>query len=121
MDKVNLDVLKVNNYIFTHRKEFNKEIGGMIKEWRIRKKLSLEEMATMTLMTPSYINQLERGINGITLNKFILICNALEINLKEILQMYLFCKETNEDYLYRELQENKNLSKNVLEFMKNKK
>ena len=41
--------------------------------------------------------------------------------LKEILQMYLFCKETNEDYLYRELQENKNLSKNVLEFMKNKK
>ena len=121
MENVSLEVLKVNNYIFTHRKEFNKEIGNMIKEWRIKRKLSIEEMATMTLMTPSYINQLEKGTNGISLNKFILICNALEINLKEILQMYLFTKEDNEDILYEKLQENKNISKNILEFIKNKK
>lgn len=118
MENISLEVLKVNNYIFTHRKEFNKEIGNMIKEWRIKKKLSIEEMATMTLMAPSYINQLEKGTNGISLNKFILICNALEINLKEVLQMYLFAKENNEDILYEKLQENKNLSKNIIEFMK---
>ena len=121
MGNVNLEVLKVNNYIVTHRAEFNKEIGNMIKEWRLKKKLSVEEMSTMTLINPSYINQLEKGINGITLNKFILICNALEINLKEVLEMYLYVKESNEDFLYNKLQSGKNISENILEFMKYKK
>ena len=87
----------------------------------MKRNLSIEEMATMTLMAPSYINQLEKGTNGISLNKFILICNALEIDLKEVLQMYLFTKETNEDILYKKLQERKNISKNILDFMKDKK
>lgn len=121
MKNVSLDILKVNNYIATHRNEFNKEIGNMIKEWRGKRNLSIEDMSCMTLMGPSYINQLEKGTNGISLNKFILICNALEIDLKEALQIYLYTKENNEDILYRKLQENKNLSNNILEFMKNKK
>lgn len=121
MENISLDILRVNNYITTHRAEFNKEIGNMIKEWRVKRNLSIEEMATMTLMAPSYINQLEKGTNGISLNKFILICNALEIDLKEVLQMYLFTKETNEDILYKKLQERKNISKNILDFMKDKK
>ena len=121
MENINLEILKVNNYIFTHRKEFNQEIGNMIKEWRKKRGLSIEEMATMTLMAPSYINQLEKGANGITLNKFIIICNALEINLKEVLQMYLFTKENNEDILFKILQENKNISKDIIDFMKVKK
>lgn len=120
MKNISLDILKVNNYIATHRNEFNKEIGNMIKEWRIKRNLSIEEMSCLTLMGPSYINQLEKGTNGISLNKFILICNALEINLKEALEMYLYTKENNEDVLYRELQNGKNISKNIVEFMKKK-
>ena len=120
MKNVSLEVLKVNNYVATHRKEFNKEIGNMIKEWRIKRNLSIEEMACLTFMGPSYINQLEKGINGVSLNKFILICNALEINLKEALEMYLYVKESNEDFLYKKLQEEKNISNNILEFMKEK-
>ena len=121
MEIANMEVLKVNSYIITHRQEFNKEIGNMIKEWRIKKKLSVEEMGAMTMMAPSYINQLEKGTNGVSLNKFILICNALEIDLKEVLQMYLYIKETNEDILYRNLQTGKNISQNILDFMKDKK
>ena len=121
MENVSLEILKVNNYIFTHRKEFNKEIGKMIKEWRIRRNLSIEDMACLTLMGPSYINQLEKGANGISLNKFIIICNALEINLKQVLEMYLYTKENNEDILYRELQKEKNIAINMIEFIKNKK
>ncbi len=121
MKNVSLEVLKVNNYVATHRAEFNKEIGNMIKEWRNKKGLSVEEMSCLTLMGPSYINQLEKGANGISLNKFILICNALEINLKEALEMYLYIKENDEDYLYKELQDGKNISLNILNFMKNKK
>lgn len=121
MKNVSLEVLKVNNYVATHRTEFNKEIGNMIKEWRIKRNLSIEEMACLTFMGPSYINQLEKGTNGISLNKFILICNALEINLKEVLEMYLYTKESSEDYFFKELQEGKNISENVLNFMKYKK
>ena len=117
---ISLEILKVNNYIVTHRTEFNKEIGNMIKEWRIKKGLSIEEMSCLTLMGPSYINQLEKGTNGISLNKFIIICNALEINLKEALEMYLYKKESNEDILFNKLQEGKNISENVLNFMRYK-
>ena len=120
MEKINLEVLAVNNYIFTHKIEFNKEIGNMIRDWRLKKKLSIEEMATMTLMAPSYINQLEKGTNGISLNKFILICNALEINLKEVLQMYMYAKKNYEDLLFEKLQDEKNISENILKFMKDK-
>ena len=121
MKNISLDILKVNNYIITHRNEFNKEIGNMIKEWRTKRNISIEDMSCLTLMGPSYINQLEKGVNGISLNKFILICNALEIDLKEALEMYLYTKESNEDILYQELQKGKNVSLNIVEFMKNKK
>ena len=77
-------------------------------------------MSCLTLMGPSYINQLEKGTNGISLNKFIIICNALEINLKEALEMYLYKKESNEDILFNKLQEGKNISENVLNFMRYK-
>ncbi|MBR3613785.1 MAG: helix-turn-helix transcriptional regulator [Clostridia bacterium] len=118
MNNVSIDVLEVNNYIVKHRREFNKEIGKMIKEWRLKKKISIEEMSCMTFMAPSYINQLERGTNGISLNKFILICNALEINLKEVLEIYIYKKQTNEDVLYSKLQEGKCISENILEYIK---
>jgi len=120
LKNVSLEVLKVNNYVATHRKEFNKEIGNMIKEWRTKRGISIEEMSCLTLMGPSYINQLEKGKNGISLNKFILICNALEIDLKEALEMYLYVKESNEDFLYEKLQEGKNISNNIIDFMKEK-
>lgn len=117
----NLETLKVNQYIFNHKKEFNKEIGLKIKEVRISKNISTSDLATRTLMTPTYIIQIENGIYGLTLNKFMIICNALEVEPKDILDEFVFGSKMNEDILYKELQNGKNLSKNISNYMKNKK
>ena len=44
MNKKYYEILKINTYINNHKNEFNKEIGIMIKEWRTKRNISLEEM-----------------------------------------------------------------------------
>lgn len=117
----NLETVSVNQYIFNHKKEFNIEIGSKIKELRIKKNITAEQMATRTMMAPSYIMQIENGTNGVTLNKFVIICNALEIEPKEILDDFLFGSKTNDDLIYNELQKEKNLSKNIINYLKEQK
>lgn len=117
----NLETLKVNQYIFNHKKEFNKEIGLKIKEIRISKNISTSDLAMRTMMTPTYIIQIENGIYGLTLNKFIIICNALEVNPNNILEDFTFGSKQNEDILFNELQQGKNISENIENYMKNKK
>ena len=73
--KLNKEILYLNQYICNHKNKFNKEIGGVIKEIRIKKNISLDEMSIHTFMSPIYLSQIEKGINGISLNKFVLICN----------------------------------------------
>ena len=114
-------IIDVNNYIRSHKKELNREIGDLIKKYRNEKNISTEEFANRLLASQPYIVQLEKGDVGISLNKFIMICNSLEIDPKEILDKFLFYSKSNEDLLYRELQESKNLSINLLKFIKNKK
>lgn len=117
----NMETLNVNQYIFNHKKEFNIEIGSKIKEIRVKKNISAEQMAIRTMMAPSYIMQIENGTNGVTLNKFVIICNALEIEPKDILDDFLYGSKTNEDLIYNELQNDKNLSKNVMNYLKKQK
>lgn len=120
MSDLNSSVIAANQYIFNHKKEFNKELGGVLREIRNQKGITTEEMANLTLMSTSYIIQLENGVNGITLSKFVIICNALQIEPKEILENFLYVKESNEELLYDELQNGKNISQNILSFMKMK-
>ncbi len=117
----NSETLKVNQYIFNHKKDFNKEIGLKIKEIRISKNISTSDLAMRTMMTPTYIIQIENGIYGLTLNKFIIICNALEVNPNNILEDFTFGSKQNEDILFNELQQGKNISENIENYMKNKK
>lgn len=114
-------IMDVNNYVRSHKKELNKEIGDLIKKYRNEKNISTEQFASRLTVSQPYVVQLEKGDVGISLNKFIMICNALEIEPKEILDKFLFYSKNNEDLLYSKLQENKNLANNVLDFMKNKK
>lgn len=114
-------ITDVNNYVYTHKKELNKEIGNIIKEYRIRNQISTEKLANRLCASQPYVTQLEKGEIGISLNKFIMICNALEIDSKEILDKFLFYSKNNEDLLYNELQEDKNISINILQYLKNKK
>ena len=117
----NSETLKENQYIFNHKKDFNKEIGLKIKEIRISKNISTSDLAMRTMMTPTYIIQIENGIYGLTLNKFIIICNALEVNPNNILEDFTFGSKQNEDILFNELQQGKNISENIENYMKNKK
>ena len=113
-------ITDVNNYILKHKKELNKEIGSIIKEYRIERNISTEKLASRICVSQPYVTQVEKGDVGISLNRFIMICNGLQINPKEILDKFLFYSKSNEDLFYKELQENKNMSVNLLEFMKNK-
>ena len=114
-------IMDVNNYIRSHKKELNREVGDLIKKIRNEKNILTEQFASRLNVSQPYVVQLEKGDVGISLNKFILICNALEIEPKEILDQFLLHSKNNEDILYKELQEDKNISKNILEFIKNKK
>lgn len=120
MNNLKTEIIEVNQYILNHKKEFNKELGNKIKKIRLENGLTLDEMADLTLMAPTYIAQLENGTNGLSLNKFIIICNALKINTQEVLKDFLFVKESNEDILFEELQNGKNISENIIKFVKRK-
>jgi transcriptional regulator with XRE-family HTH domain len=117
----NSEIIKVNQYIIDHKKEFNSELASAIKECRVKKNLSLEELAERTMTGSSYIAQLENGTTGLTVMKFLVLCNALEISTDEILEKFLYGSKKNEDILYSELQNGKNISQNVVNYLKNKK
>lgn len=113
------DIICVNKYILEHKENFIKDIGEILKNERINKKISLEEVALRTQTSTSYISQIEKGTYGLSLVKFITMCNALEINEK-ILEKFLYGSKKNEDIFYYELQNNKNLSINIINYLKDK-
>lgn len=115
-----VETIQVNQYIQSHRGEFNKEIGLAIRNYRLNNNIPINVVSERSMMTISYLNQIENGINGISLIKFICICNALEAKPQEIIESFIFGGNKNEDLIYNELQKEKNLSKNILEFMKQK-
>lgn len=114
------DILAVNTYILEHKEEFIKDLGECLKTERIKKNITLEEAAIRTKSSTSYITQIEKGTYGLSLMKFITICNALELNEK-ILEKFLYAGKKNEDILYYELQNGKNISQNIFNYLIKKK
>lgn len=114
------DILDVNTYILNHKEKFIKDIGEALKYERINKNITLEEIALRAKTTTSYISQIEKGSYGLSLMKFITICNAIEADEK-ILEKFLYAGKKEEDLLYYELQKEKNLSQNMLNYLINKK
>lgn len=115
------DILKVNQYIYDNKTKFNFEVGEKIKEYRKQNNITMKEFADRSLMGINQINQIENGRNGITLSKFIILCNALEINPNILLEEFLYSSKINEDILYYSLQGHKNLSRNIVDFIIRKK
>ncbi len=113
------DILAVNSYILNHKEDFIKDIGEILKKERLNKKITIEEVALRTKTSSSYISQIEKGTYGLSLTKFIMICNAIEVN-ENILEKFLYAGKENEDLLYYELQKEKNISKNIIQYMKEK-
>ena len=96
-------------------KRFNNEFSAE----RVNRNITLEEVALRSKTSTSYISQIEKGGYGLSLIKFITICNALEVN-ENILEKFLFAGKKNEDFLYYKLQDGKNISQNILDYMKDK-
>ena len=120
MEDKSLEIQNINNYILKEKKNLNKEIGEKLREKRREKNVSLNQLAQIINTSPTYISQIEKGEYSMSLFKFILFCNALEIDIVDFLQEFIFLEKEDEEMLYRILQNDKNIADNILEFMKEK-
>lgn len=66
----------------------NDVIFKILKKMRLEKHLTQFEVAELAEIDEKYYGQIERGINSPTLNIFIKIIKALEINPSELLEMF---------------------------------
>lgn len=120
VDKNIEKITAINQYLLKHKENFNKDIGIIIKDIRFNKNISTEAFSGMISTSNSYVSQIEQGNNGLSLIKFILICNALKIKPNKLLDNFIYFDHDNEDILYNELQQDKNISENVINYIKNK-
>lgn len=120
VDKNIEKITAINQYLLKHKENFNKDIGIIIKDIRFNKNISTEAFSGMISTSNSYVSQIEQGNNGLSLIKFILICNALKIKPNKLLDNFIYFDDDNEDILYNELQQDKNISENVINYIKNK-
>ena len=66
--------------IHSLKKEHTTDIGGKLKEERIRMGMSQKELAERVSVTPSFLSQLESNQASPSLPTFLQICRALAIN-----------------------------------------
>ena len=121
MNEYNYDILNVNQYIVEHKKMLNIEFGNTIKEYRNNNDIALKDFSYRCLMTTNQISQIENGKNGVTLSKFLVICNALGCMPNELLENYLYTPKNNDDILFSKLQDNKDISQNIFDYIISKK
>ncbi|MEG7619525.1 MULTISPECIES: helix-turn-helix domain-containing protein [Bacilli] len=71
----------------------NITIGKVLKELRVAKKLSQEEISARSSLDRTYISMLERNIKQPTITTIFLLASALEIKPSE------FVKQIEEEYV----------------------
>ena len=59
--------------------------GKRVREVRKGRRISQERLAEIAGIDRSYMGNIERGEKNITLKKAYEICNALEVNIKELI------------------------------------
>ncbi|MFA5779483.1 MAG: helix-turn-helix transcriptional regulator [Elusimicrobiota bacterium] len=65
--------------------ELIKRIGKQIREARVRQKITQEELAEETEISPSFLGMIERGQRIPSLMTISKICNSLDISVDELL------------------------------------
>lgn len=68
-------------------KSYRKQIGERIKNFRISKGLSREEVAFNAGISGSYLGMIERGEYDFKISKLFLIAKALEISPEELVKV----------------------------------
>ena len=64
--------------------EIKELIGKRIKELRKKRGLSQEQLSEKAEITPNYLSRVERGTENPTLDMFIKLANALEVEMWEM-------------------------------------
>lgn len=65
--------------------ELSKNIGRLIRDTRISKKITQESLALQCGIDRSYLGRIERGEVNLTVEKLYELANTLEVNVKELL------------------------------------
>ena len=100
MEIPNTEIIKINDYILKHKSNFTKEFGLELKKLREERKMTAEDLAERAITPVSYLRQIENGEYGVSLIKFISICNALEINPSQLISDYIIGDKTNDDLIF---------------------
>jgi len=69
---------------FSYDKVLCRKFGEKIKEFRINKDFSQEELAFRANISPSYMSAVERGITDTTISTAKRIAKALEVDIKTL-------------------------------------
>ena len=59
-------------------------VGVRIKEIRVRRKLTQEQLAEKIEINPKYLSSIERGLENPTFNTFIKLSESLNVNIDDI-------------------------------------
>lgn len=114
------DVQEINNYLLKNKTKFYQEMGDKLKEIRISQNITVSKLALKTFISTTYLCQIEKGEYGVSLIKFITICNSLGINPGYLLKDFIVTNKLDEDLLIEKLQGSKNISTNIIDFLKSK-
>lgn len=67
----------------------NKNIGKILREYRLKNDYTQEEVSEITGLAPRYISQIERGLSNGSIETLIKFCNAYHITPNHLLADFL--------------------------------
>ena len=70
-------------------KECHTEFGNFIKESRMRQNLSQSEVADQVGLSQSYLSYIEKGKRDVDLAVAMKICEALNLDIREFISLYI--------------------------------
>lgn len=107
-----------------NKKDINSEYGKILKAYRKKNNLTLENVAELSGLAPRYISQIERGELKGSINTLLSFCNAYKITPNDILLEFLdnknFSVQDSYDFKINQLSiRDKEIIDDLLEFLLN--
>jgi transcriptional regulator with XRE-family HTH domain len=78
--------------------KYSKIIGQRIREERLKRNLTQEQLAEIADLSPGHLGHIERGDKGINIDKIVLFAQIFNITVNDLLQIETFkSKGTTEE------------------------
>ena len=100
--------------ILDNKRRIIKSVGVILKEERKRKGYTRKELSDRINISENYIGYIEQGKYEISLLKFILIINELDLNPNYVIRRVI--EKVNKKEIYEE--DEKDISKEILMYLK---